>query len=580
MTATFPIGATWPPSGGASGSPFDSMEIVDGGMYVPRRSLDRWNVPLSGLINVAIVGDSVPQGTALDFTSYQNGYLDGLCARIARAIGNQFGGLRGSGFYGLWRSGGALGYINTASEWTVAGTFTQVASNGINARVPYQGCFTMTGGAGTIATFTPPPAVAARYATDLVTRLDATTVAAGSNGVNTNTFVGAQTLNVADASAFPAAGTVAITRAGLFVVAVVTYTGKGATTLTGCTLRDGSDAFAMATGDRVANDLVIESATAAFSAATDHAMGVYGNNLPRSTCVRWVADATHAVVSAAATAAATGGVLGMVGRQIAGAVAQVEVYTADLGGALAWSWSDDNGGSWNNVVPAGVLKLARNLITTALPSGNFKIRAADAAGVAHTLVLAGIRLRNAVNPTTGAIVDNLCRDGGTYNPVGNGGNTTGLLPSAAPADYLNLLDNDGSGINQSLQPSLVIAMFSNDAGLVGAGTITLTQFKANVQTFIDRLFGYSDIILVNPMEQLRADATSEVQAACRQALKEVAALNGVAVLDVFDAWAAQGESGFAAANAAGLMINSVHPSLEGHADIAGHVLRMLAITGV
>lgn len=61
----------------------------------------------------------------------------------------------------------------------------------------------------------------------------ATTVAAGSNGVNVSTFVGAGTLNVADTTGFPSSGTVAvITDGGLRFVA---YTGTTGTSFTGCT---------------------------------------------------------------------------------------------------------------------------------------------------------------------------------------------------------------------------------------------------------------------------------------------------------------------------------------------------------
>lgn len=63
----------------------------------------------------------------------------------------------------------------------------------------------------------------------------ATTIAAGSNGVNTSTFAGSGTLNVATngTTGFPSAGTLTVANAS--TTAVVTYTGKTASTFTGCT---------------------------------------------------------------------------------------------------------------------------------------------------------------------------------------------------------------------------------------------------------------------------------------------------------------------------------------------------------
>lgn len=73
------------------------------------------------------------------------------------------------------------------------------------------------------------------------------TVAAGSNNVNTSTFAGSGTLNVASASAFPSSGTVYARTAG--TNATITYTGKTATSLTGCTTVAGGGV--LATGNPV-----------------------------------------------------------------------------------------------------------------------------------------------------------------------------------------------------------------------------------------------------------------------------------------------------------------------------------------
>lgn len=71
-----------------------------------------------------------------------------------------------------------------------------------------------------------------------------TTVAAGSNGVNTSTFVGADTLNAADSSPlwWPSAGTLLVQTGG--TDAVITYTGKTGTTFTGCNTVSGGGVLA------------------------------------------------------------------------------------------------------------------------------------------------------------------------------------------------------------------------------------------------------------------------------------------------------------------------------------------------
>lgn len=75
-----------------------------------------------------------------------------------------------------------------------------------------------------------------------------TTVAAGSNGVDTATFAGAGVLNVASSAAYAATGTlVVMTNAGA-AVAVITYTGKGAGTFTGCTRISGTGTLATGNG--------------------------------------------------------------------------------------------------------------------------------------------------------------------------------------------------------------------------------------------------------------------------------------------------------------------------------------------
>lgn len=102
-----------------------------------------------------------------------------------------------------------------------------------------------------------------------------TTVASGSNGVNTNTFTGTGTLNVASTTNAPSTGTVKVATGG--TQATITYTGITATTFTGCNTTSGGGV--MSTGGTVrssdyqsmydGNVLVMADASNAFDYSID-----------------------------------------------------------------------------------------------------------------------------------------------------------------------------------------------------------------------------------------------------------------------------------------------------------------------
>jgi len=77
-----------------------------------------------------------------------------------------------------------------------------------------------------------------------------TTVAAGSNGVNTNTFVGSQSLTVASTTSFPSSGVISINRGG--TILTVAYTAKDATHFLNCTSVVGWPTGVLVTADSVA----------------------------------------------------------------------------------------------------------------------------------------------------------------------------------------------------------------------------------------------------------------------------------------------------------------------------------------
>lgn len=102
-----------------------------------------------------------------------------------------------------------------------------------------------------------------------------TTIASGSNGVNTNTFSGSGTLNVVSTTTASATGTLKVATAG--TTATITYTGKTATTFTGCNTTSGGGV--MSTGGVVrssvnqnlfdGNVLVMADASVAFDYKVD-----------------------------------------------------------------------------------------------------------------------------------------------------------------------------------------------------------------------------------------------------------------------------------------------------------------------
>lgn len=86
-----------------------------------------------------------------------------------------------------------------------------------------------------------------------------TTILVASNGVNTSTFAGSGTLNVAATLFAPSAGTLTVATGG--TPATITYTGKTTTTFTGCTTTGGGGV--LATGGTVFYTMYAALTTAA-----------------------------------------------------------------------------------------------------------------------------------------------------------------------------------------------------------------------------------------------------------------------------------------------------------------------------
>jgi hypothetical protein len=70
---------------------------------------------------------------------------------------------------------------------------------------------------------------------------------------------------------------------------------------------------------------------------------------------------------------------------------------------------------------------------------------------------------------------------------------------------------------------------------------------------------------------------AEIQAAYRSVTRDLAATQGCAFVDLYDAWSATNGPGWDAAYAAGLMVDGLHPTQLGHDDIAARVMAALGI---
>lgn len=168
-------------------APLSSDVVVNGGLSVPRRSLDRFSVlPANGIRHVVVMGDSVPQGTAINGTFPSGGYFDSWYDRLSRALNNAMGPLVGNGFYGLWRAGTTNpGFSQTSGEWSVSAGWTQVGDAGAADIVPFRPVLSGgAGGAAKVLTWTRPLSSTARQVTDAVTNATTTLTSATAAFVN------------------------------------------------------------------------------------------------------------------------------------------------------------------------------------------------------------------------------------------------------------------------------------------------------------------------------------------------------------------------------------------------------------
>jgi lysophospholipase L1-like esterase len=241
-------------------------------------------------------------------------------------------------------------------------------------------------------------------------------------------------------------------------------------------------------------------------------------------------------------------------------VSAFDLYWFAMPGAGNWQYRVD-GGAWTNMnqtLTSSANQLRKFYVPRAVHS-SVQIRAHDGTAPC-TAPIGGIGLYERDPLTTaGIVVHNLGRDS----------DFLGTFVRASSGDPLAWLDNVVSNPpSLKIRPALVTVMFSND--VISNNT---TQWRTNLVKLITRVRAYADVLLLNPYEQKDRDPT--VQANYRAATASVATAQRCGLLDLYDAWAAAGDQGWAAANSSGLMRDSYHPSALGHADIAGRVWRLL-----
>jgi len=187
-------------------------------------------------------------------------------------------------------------------------------------------------------------------------------------------------------------------------------------------------------------------------------------------------------------------------------------------------------------------------------------------GVAYTILQ-----RDATTPTTKVQL--------TANYAG----TTGTAKRISIFQGSNLGDpfRAFDGDRASLLPHLaILGPWTNDQ----AAALTVDGFGDSLTYLASRLKTYADVILVSPPEQNGTpDATR--QALFRAKVKAVGAALGVAVFDMYDAFAAAGYTGFTAcdtlngtvASGSGFMYDTLHPSPLGNRFLGSMFARMLRI---
>ncbi len=241
-------------------------------------------------------------------------------------------------------------------------------------------------------------------------------------------------------------------------------------------------------------------------------------------------------------------------------VAGFDLYWFNMAGAGNWQYRVDNG-AWvnmNQALSPTDNKLHKFYVGKPIQT-RVEIRAFN--GNAPCLApIGGIGIYSVdPNRARGLIVHNL----------GAGSRFLSQFVRPSSGDRLAWFDRVVSNPpSLAVNADLVIAMFANDFVQQN-----ISFWKENLTRLVNRVRLYSDVLLMNPYE--RGSFSPTVQANYRSATRDVVNARRCALLDIYNAYAGAGATGWQNAKNAGLMLDEIHPSQIGHVDIAARVWRML-----
>lgn len=142
------------------------------------------------------------------------------------------------------------------------------------------------------------------------------------------------------------------------------------------------------------------------------------------------------------------------------------------------------------------------------------------------------------------------------------------------SDWLRIFDGDPGSIVPDL---LVLWSSPNDmAGTTSLGDTNPDAVGNMMQYIINRVGGYCDVLILSGYEY--GSISTTLQAAYRAKVAAVAAANGCQFLDLYQAFALQGLTGYTAMNAAGYMADAAHLAAKGQRFVGEELRRVFQET--
>lgn len=237
------------------------------------------------------------------------------------------------------------------------------------------------------------------------------------------------------------------------------------------------------------------------------------------------------------------------------AVVGFSIYYVDYTSAGNWQYRVD-GGTWTNMGQA----IANNntlhkVYVASSVTSTVDVRQFDGSSSVG-ICLVGIEpfYVDPRSATSGFILHNLGRDSMALH-------TAVLATSGDRLAWFDAVTIDTANL-PSNRPSFVLSLFSNDVVQIN----NTTTWATDLTTLNTRVSSYATVGFVNVYEQAGGRNTT-TQANYRAQTKTTATAVSAKLYDIYDAWSGNGWTGYAPANTAGLMFDTLHPSQLGHTDI-------------